>query len=178
MTTVKRALKTLFFVALVAAVTGSYSPVQAQRFDQSGLLTAMEQRTEYGAPLRALKRDGYLATRPRIRTNYDDFYFPTRSFSVLGGKVVVVQENYLGRYVGCCADPGIGLYFEGSSKASFIAVEDFAIANKCIYLEGNDMVTQELPTNFMRLKPRKSYALLRCSDGDKNRIPMPVTSRR
>jgi hypothetical protein len=165
---------TVFKVRLVSAglalaLLCSTTIAQAQAFSERSLLAAMEARTEYGEPLRALKRDGYLSARPQNRSNYDDFYRPLRAFRVMGAKVVVVQENYLGRYVGCCADPGIGLYFESADVATLNGIRDFATTNKCIYLQGNALIAPELPRAFLRFKANTFYAMLRCSDGDERR---------
>jgi hypothetical protein len=144
-------------------------PANAQTFQQAPLLQAMTQRIEYGPALRALKRDGFLGARPQTRVEYSDFYLPKRTFSVMGSKVVVVQENYLSRDIGCCADPGISLFFEGSNVASLTQIMEFATAHKCVYRQGNALITPELPPSFLRLKPNKTYAMLRCSDGDEAR---------
>lgn len=162
-------IKCLGFISVVALIALLSTPGYAKVFDEAALLRTMSERIEYGPALRTLKSNGYLSARPRIRIDYDDYYIPIRPFSVLGSRVVVVQENYLLRNVGCCADPGIGLFFEGSNVASLNRIAEFAVANKCIYRQGNALIIPELPPSFVRLNPGKIYALLRCSDGDEAR---------
>jgi hypothetical protein len=169
MLNINKLIKSLGLISVVTLSALLGAPAFAKVFDEATLLQTMSQRIEYGPALRALKSDGYLRARPRIRVDYDDYYIPIRPFSVLGSRVVVVQENYLLRDVGCCADPGIGLFFEGSNVASLNRIRDFAVANKCIYRQGNALIRPELPPSFLRLNPNKIYALLRCSDGDEAR---------
>jgi hypothetical protein len=160
--------RTLLAVTAFAACV--CTSAMAQLVDTAPLLQAMSDRNEYGAALRTLKQVGYLSARPQIRSNYDDYYRPLRAFNVLGNRVVVVQENYLVRDVGCCADPGIGLYFESNSSTSLSSVRDFALANKCIYYQGPALLAAELPRSFLRFRANKFYALMRCSDGDEARM--------
>jgi hypothetical protein len=84
-----------------------------------------------GVPIRALIQAGYLRKKPEARLDYSDFRLMRKPFDFLGASLVVIEEQYMTNYIGCCVDPGIGMVFENSSGSN--AMARLATANSCEY---------------------------------------------
>jgi hypothetical protein len=132
--------------------------VDALRHDGKG-----HRQERAGQAIRAYKSAGVLAFKPQ-RMDYNDYYVVRKPASFLGNALVVVMEQYMAQYVGCCVDPGAGAYVRVT--ASLAPMRAFARANRCRIEEYPDekAFLREVPVK-LKVGPGK-YAALRCHESD------------
>jgi hypothetical protein len=87
-------------------------------------------------PIRALIKAGYLRKKPEARVDYSDYRLVRKPFDFLGARLVVIEEQYMITYGGCCVDPGIGMVLENPGNSSDIA--ELAKSNSCTYSDDED----------------------------------------
>jgi len=84
---------------------------------------------EPGVAIREGIRIGLLTRRPNRREDYTDYRVARFDARIFGLRIIVVEEEYMARYVGCCVSPGIGVILElTGSQAEALA---FAERNGC-----------------------------------------------
>jgi hypothetical protein len=91
-----------------------------------------------GVPVRALIDAGYLRRKPEARIDYVDVRMMRKPFDFLGAQLLIVEEEYLVDYIGCCVDPGISLVLDVTSGGGNIS--KLATANSCSYSEDGDYI--------------------------------------
>lgn len=120
-----------------------------------------------GVVLRDFKAAGLIPFKPD-RVDYTDYYPVLKPLQVLGHDLVIVEEEYMARYVGCCVSEGAGmvLRLHGDTKR----LEAFAQANKCSVEKFKDAA--EYRDNHMNVRfplPAGAYAALSCRARDEER---------
>jgi hypothetical protein len=152
----------LGFGALLVIALAPHSTVKAQAYSEASLLQVMAARTDSGPPLRAMKRDGYLAQRPLVRADYDDFYKPKKPLTILGSRVVLVSENYYLRDIGCCVDQGISLYFELPLGSDQGRIREFSDRYDCKVKVGVEDI-YIIPQIRSVFRSNRQYVHMKCS---------------
>ncbi|BAT58931.1 hypothetical protein GJW-30_1_01459 [Variibacter gotjawalensis] len=84
---------------------------------------------EPGEAIRALVREKVLALKPDRRMDYTDYRIVKRPATFLGQELVVVEEEYLTKYIGCCVNEGIGAILRVTGDRA--PLEAFAKENLC-----------------------------------------------
>lgn len=99
-----------------------------------------------------------------MRADFNDYYVVQRPTSFMGNQLVVVMEEYMLAYIGCCVDPGASVYVRLTGGIAPIAA--FARANKCRIEEYPDRNTflRALPV-AVNVEPGR-YASLHCHASD------------
>lgn len=107
--------------ALIASM--SYSQAKGDRLKDSG------------DAIRAYIAGGYVSRKPDQRRDYTDYRVLKKPATLLGQKILVLEEEYLVKYIGCCVNDGIGAILEiGPDDAP---LKEFAKANRCLLNEEN-----------------------------------------
>lgn len=118
--------------ALVAAM--SYSAAKGARLKDSG------------EAIRAYIAGGYVSRRPDRRRDYTDYRALKKPATLLGQKIIVLEEEYLVEFIGCCVNEGIGAILEIRSDEA--PLKAFAKKNGCLLSEENareDLAALGLP---------------------------------
>lgn len=141
---------------------------------ETGLVAALslkkgttERIGDSGKAIQAYIRAGLINKKPNQRADYTDYYLLKKPASFMGHELVVIEEEYMARYVGCCVSPGAGvsLKLTGSAKN----LEDFAQLNKCT-LKKDVNLQKELQDVSIKATLRPgSYANLSCRERDADR---------
>ena len=161
------------YIGLVLGLLIAVSPhtVSASEADlQKRLLKAMQiqdngkDRQAQARPIvRDLVKAGYLKKR-QLRLDYADYHFTGKPFNLLGLKLVLLQEEYMDKYAGCCVNPGLRLFFEVNADTR--AIEEFASKNAC-HLDLHDDLLASLKNYEIEHKlPKADYASLSCREND------------
>ena len=82
-----------------------------------------------GQALKAFIAGGYVGRKPDDRYDYTDYRVLRKPAQFLGFTIVVIEEEYMAKYVGCCVSPGIGLVLAGKGDPGRLAA--FARENGC-----------------------------------------------
>jgi hypothetical protein len=136
---------------------------------QAGLVNALRLNTQTrerigdsGAAIRAYIQAGYLRAKPDKRLDYTDYRILRRPARLLGHELVLIEEEYLTRFIGCCVNAGVGAILRGSADTS--AIDAFAAANGCAVTKGRDVIGT---LESVGVKPSQGeYLQLSCRERD------------
>lgn len=153
---------------LGAAATSSLATETAlenQLIKALKIIQNTEERQAKSRPvIRAYQQAGILNKKPDQRADYIDFYLLRKPASFVGHKLVMLEEEYMDTYVGCCVSPGLGLVLQ--IEADTRSLQDFADKNACTFKPHAD-VFDTLKTYGIRHKlPKADYASLSCRERD------------
>jgi hypothetical protein len=160
----------LVFVAWLASASLMQANAQpAPDRLQAGLVDAMrlnaqtgERIGDSGAAIRAYIQAGYLRAKPEKRLEYTDYRILRRPARLLGHELVLIEEEYLTRFIGCCVNAGVGAVLRASADTS--AIEAFAAANGCSTAKGRDVIAT---LESVGVKPAQGeYLQLSCRERD------------
>jgi hypothetical protein len=119
-------------------------PLEKGLIEALAMSSAHERKAESGPALVAYIKQGYLHKKPDIQQDYNDYRFPLKSMQLFGHKVLLIDEEYITKYIGCCVSEGLAITVESAGPS----LESFAKSNGCSirpdpYLP--DLVKQRLP---------------------------------
>lgn len=141
---------------------------------EAGLLDAMRydaRRMERVAPsgpaLQAYIRDGYVDLKPSVRADYTDYRLLKKPASLMGHPLVVIEEEYMTAYVGCCVSEGVGATVRIAGDTA--RLKAFAERNACGYQEGVDPGAELKRFGVANDLPKGRYASLSCRERDSQR---------
>lgn len=141
---------------------------------ESGLLHALHlkqgttQRTgTSGKAIAAYMREGYIGRRPEQRFDYTDYYVLRKPASFLGHELVLIEEEYVTQYIGCCVSPGAGVTVKvhGSTQK----LQAFARAQRCTLTDPVDIRRALNDVAIQTRLPKGHYASLSCRERDAER---------
>ena len=135
---------------------------------ESGLVRAMRpnaQRdgrlTESGEAIRPYITAGYLRLKPELREDYTDYRIVRKPAKLFGQELVVIEEEYQLKFVGCCVNEGIGAVVRVT--ADLAALKQFAAANGCS-LNTDAEVVERL--RKLKLPARGAFLSISCRERD------------
>lgn len=114
-----------------AVAARTYTPLPDVDALQQALIAAMSwdaltqtRLGDSGAAIRAYANAGLVDIKPAIRMDYSDYRRFKQPAPFLGHELVVIEEEYMAAYVGCCVSPGVAilvkLYPDGVNLGEFI----------------------------------------------------------
>ena len=162
-------------IALLLLAAGSAVALAADAEPlESGLRHALQlkrgtaERTgTSGQAIRAYMQAGLLRTKPDQRFDYTDYYVLQKPAPFLGHELVLIEEEYITRYIGCCVSPGVGVTVkvQGSTQN----LEKFAQANRCTLTDNVDLAHELREVAIKNRFPKAHYASLSCRERDAER---------
>lgn len=141
---------------------------------ESGLLHAMQlkkgtsERTgTSGQAIRAYQQAGLVSKTPRQRFDYTDYYLLDKPVPFMGHELVLIEEEYIDKYIGCCVSPGVGITLKvhGSIKN----LQQFARASRCTLTDHIDFAHALREVAIKNKVPKAHYASLSCRERDAER---------
>lgn len=110
------------------------SAVQADTTQTLMSSLSLDKRTnQRAAPsataIKAYIAGGYVGRKPDIRFDYTDYRKFRKPAQFFGYTILVIEEEYMAEYVGCCVSPGLGLVLSGKGDPRQLSA--FAQANGC-----------------------------------------------
>ncbi|WP_219133566.1 hypothetical protein [Janthinobacterium sp. UMAB-60] len=120
-----------------------------------------------GKAIRAYMREGYLGQHPDQRSDYTDYYLLKKPASFMGHELVLIEEEYITQYIGCCVSPGAGVIVKvlGSTKT----LQAFARAQRCTLRDPVDIRHELNEVAIKTRMPKGHYASLSCRERDAER---------
>lgn len=165
--------KRIFLTALIAAHT-AFAVAADDRELESGLANALrlkpgttERAGDSGKAIQAYMREGVVNKKPNQRADYTDYYVVKKPASFMGHELVVIEEEYMSKYIGCCVNPGAGVTVKvnGSPKN----LEKFADANKCSIADNVDVQGELRRFGIKTAFSKGHYASISCRENDASR---------
>lgn len=125
----------------------------------------MDRVGDGGAAIQGYVAAGYLAKRPNTRLDYTDYWWLKKSAPFMTHELVMIEQEYMSAWVGCCVSPGVGITVR--VHGSTANLEQFARANKCS-VETNVNLTDLAKYSHIALSSiRKGrYATMSCRERD------------
>jgi hypothetical protein len=88
-----------------------------------------ERLAEPGEAIRAYIKAGYVRLKPELREEYTDYRVMRLPAKLFGQELLVVEEEYLTKFIGCCVNEGVGVILRVT--ADLAPLKEFAAANGC-----------------------------------------------
>lgn len=141
---------------------------------ENGLIQALhlkkgttERTGTSGKAIQAYMREGYVGKHPDQRFDYTDYYLLKKPASFMGHALVLIEEEYITQYIGCCVSPGAGvtLKVQGSTQK----LQAFAIAQRCTLTDPVDIRHALSEVAIQTRLPKGHYASLSCRERDAER---------
>ena len=111
-------------------------------------------------------KQGIVNKKPNASIDYTDYYLINKPTSFMGHELLVIEEEYMTQYIGCCVNPGVGVSLKivcGTKN-----LEDFAQKNGCSLTKQFDL-KKELSNLEMEAKfDEGEFASLSCRERDIN----------
>ncbi len=134
--------------------------LQALRLDRA----RQDRAAPSGPAIQAYIQAGYLELKPTVRADYTDYRLLKRPAHLLGHELLLVEEEYMTQYVGCCVNHGVGAVLRLHGDAG--ALQRFAQDNGCRVSLPFD-AKEELSWTGLPLDwPKGDYARLSCRERD------------
>ena len=117
-----------------------------------------------GAAIKAYAKAGFIGTKADKRADYTDYHLLKKPAPFMGHTLVVLEQEYMVKNVGCCVSPGLGLTVKLVGGAGNL--EAFAKQNGCKLSTGVDPVADLKAVGIKATLPPASYATLSCRERD------------
>ena len=141
---------------------------------ESGLLHALqlkkgtsERTVTSGKAIEAYVHAGLLGKKPNQRYDYTDYYLLKKPATFLGHELVLIEEEYITQYIGCCVSPGLGVTVKVRGGAQNL--EKFAQAHRCTLTDNVDLAHELREVAIKNRLPKAHYASLSCRERDAER---------
>lgn len=122
-----------------------------------------------GQAIRAYMQAGLVSKTPQQRFDYTDYYLVNKPTPFLGHELVLIEEEYIDKYIGCCVSPGAGVTVKvhGSTQK----LQQFARANRCTLRDNVDLAHELREVAIKTRVASAHYASLSCRERDAEREP-------
>lgn len=120
-----------------------------------------------GQAIQAYMQAGYIDAKPNLRADYTDYYLLNKPARFMGHELVMIEEEYMSRYIGCCISPGAGLSIKVSG--SLKPLEQFARVHRCSLNDNADLQGELASLGIRRKLAPGRYAALSCRERDAER---------
>ncbi|SKA74990.1 hypothetical protein SAMN02745130_01455 [Thiothrix eikelboomii] len=129
-----------------------YDPAKAERIGDSG------------QAIQAYMRAGIVNKKPNLRADYTDYYLVNKPAHFMGHELVMIEEEYMTAYIGCCVNAGAGITVRLTGDDS--ALQAFAKANACSVENKVDLKTVLKELGLKAKLPAGQYTTLSCRERD------------
>lgn len=157
---------------LAACCVSAHAAAQPEL--ENGLIHALqlkkgttERAGTSGKAIAAYMREGYIGKRPEQRSDYTDYYLLKKKASFMGHELVLIEEEYITQYIGCCVSPGAGVTVK--VRGNTRKLQAFASAQRCTLSDPVDIGHALSEVAIKARLPRDHYASLSCRERDAER---------
>jgi hypothetical protein len=162
---------TLLTGLIAVALACAFPAALAADALESGLAHAMQLKKgtnerigTSGAAIQAYMQAGYLDAKPNLRADYTDYYLLKKPVPFMGHELVMIEEEYMSRWIGCCVSPGAGLSVKVSG--SLKPLEQFARVHRCSLNDNSDLQGELASLGIRHKLAPGRYATLSCRERD------------
>lgn len=123
-----------------------------------------ERQGNAGKAIRAYMQAGLVARRPNQRVDYTDYYLLSGPAKFMGHDLIMIEEEYMAQYVGCCVSPGAGVSLRATGSTRNLA--RFAELNGCGFTEHVNLQKDLKQYGMDIILPPGNYVTLSCRERD------------
>mgnify|MGYP001758737813 FL=1 len=109
-------------------------------------------------------REGIVNKKPNQRADYTDYYLVNKPAKFMGHDLIVIEEEYMSQYIGCCVSPGVGVTVKviGNTKN----LENFARINGCTFTDNVNLQEELSSVGINATLTQGRFASLSCRERD------------
>jgi hypothetical protein len=123
-----------------------------------------ERLAEPGEAIRAYIKAGYVRLKPELRDDYTDYRVVQLPAKFFGQELLVIEEEYLSKFIGCCVNEGSGVILRVT--ADLAPLKAFASANGCSVRDDRRDTVERLQK--LKVKPAEGELVrLSCRERDR-----------
>lgn len=149
-----------FFAVLLFCMTSLSMAEEVTEYRGMGIAN------DYFPTFQYLKLHGFIAKKPDIkRYDYNDVYNVKKPLSFKGQNVVLLTDEYMSEYVGCCVSEGWGAVI--AKTFDLAPLKQFAKKNQCS-LSIRDKSNVDYYGLILKKLPKAEYYELSCRERDLN----------
>lgn len=163
--------RTILFALILIAVSNSQVMALNDQDIEGGLISALrlkkgttERVGNSGKAIQAYMREGIVNKKPNQRADYTDYYLVNKSAKFMGHDLIVIEEEYISRYIGCCVSPGAGVIVKVTRNTKDI--EEFARTNGCTFTDNVNLQEELSGVGINATLPQGIFASLSCRERD------------
>jgi hypothetical protein len=160
----------VWIAAILHGTSLAAEPISAEAL-ADGLKQAMtlsadrsERAAKSGPAIQAYIKAGWLVKKPNQRADYTDYWVLLSPAPFMGQKLIVIEEEYMSTYVGCCVSEGLGVTLKAISDLE--PLKRFAAANGCTVNENYDIASELKSVGIVRKFQKAKYVNLSCRQRD------------
>ncbi len=124
----------------------------------------MKRGGDSGKAIQKYMRDGFVNRKPNRRFDYTDYYLIKKPTKFMGHELMLIEEEYMSSYVGCCVSPGVGVTVKVAGNTKDLVL--FAESNRCTFSERVDLQELLHSLGIKTAVPRANYVSLSCRARD------------
>ncbi|WP_020560551.1 SH3 domain-containing protein [Thiofilum flexile] len=140
---------------------------------EEGLINALrlksggeERMADSGKAIQAYMKAGLIGKKPNGRADYTDYYLLKQPAPFMGHSLVVIEEEYMSEYIGCCVSPGVGVIVKTVEGGDGLAA--FASKNGCSVSEHINLKEELSGLKLKSPLPKGDFSSLSCRERDIN----------
>lgn len=114
---------------MCAALAFTPAPARARDKALEAMIAGAMESGDAAALIRRLARGGHVKQKPDARVDYTDYRKVAKPLDFEGQTIVVIEEEYMKKFVGCCVNEGFGFVIRVNSDAEGLKAR--AKAAKC-----------------------------------------------
>lgn len=123
-----------------------------------------ERNGNYGEAIRAYKKEGLIDKKPNQRADYTDYYLIKNPTKFMDHDLIIIEEEYMDSYIGCCVSPGAGVIVKVNDSDENL--KNFSKNNHCSLSENINIKNEMENIGIKRSFPSGNYASLSCRERD------------
>ena len=138
---------------------------------EEGLVNALrlkngtsQRMADSGAAIQGYMRADLVGKKPNQRADYTDYYLVKNSSEFMGHDLLLIEEEYMTKYIGCCVSPGAGVTVKVNGSTSNLVA--FARQNKCSFTDNVNIRDLLAGLGIKSKIPAGRYATLSCRERD------------
>lgn len=167
-------MKKAAFICGVIALSSISAWADQEKALEAGLINALrlksgstERVADSGAAIQGYMREGLVGKKPNQRADYTDYYLLKKNSEFMGHELVLIEEEYMTQYIGCCVSPGAGVTVKVNGSTNNLAA--FARQNKCTFTDNVNLRELLAGVSIKAKISAGRYATLSCRERDAER---------
>jgi hypothetical protein len=164
----------IIVILILIAVPNSQAMALNNQDIETGLISALrlkkgttERVGNSGEAIQAYMRAGIVNKKPNERFDYTDYYLVNKSVKLMGHDLIVIEEEYILRYIGCCVSPGAGVTVKVTENTENL--EEFARTNGCTFTDNVNLQEKLSSVGISATLPQGRFASMSCREKDVQR---------
>lgn len=112
--------------------------------------------------IQAYIEKGIINNKPNKRVDYVDYYLVNKSTNFMGHTLILIEEEYMLKYIGCCVNSGIGIVVRLMGNSNNL--EEFATQNNCQFENNFNLREKLTQLNLTTHLLEGQFAFLSCRE--------------